>query len=78
MERLRVCLFDSCTEETKEQGTIYQHMWVGLVVLYQIILKFYSYLGQGRNQTHHSVQHRQRSEKRKEQKLTAGIHPFTL
>lgn len=29
MERLRVCLFDSCTEETKEQGTIYQHMWVG-------------------------------------------------
>lgn len=52
--------------------------WVGLVFLYQIILKFYSYLGQGRNQTHCSLQHRQRSEKRKEQKLTAAIHPFTL
>lgn len=51
---------------------------VGLVFLHQIILKFYSYLGQGRNQTHCSVQHRQRSEKRKEQELTPGIHPFTL
>lgn len=38
MERLHVRLFDSCTEETKEetkeQGTIYQHMWVGFVLVW--------------------------------------------